>query len=86
MALIYRDLEGHYPGGAYTCLYDGRGKIEFAGAATIRQKQPGRILVDVDPNEGGIILRIVETDPEDPIRHIRMIMPGFEQTYGTANC
>ncbi|NLT76801.1 MAG: hypothetical protein GXX98_09780, partial [Planctomycetes bacterium] len=26
-------------------------------------------------------LRVTETDPSDPVRHIRVILPGFEQTY-----
>ncbi|NOY80883.1 MAG: hypothetical protein GXP31_07735 [Kiritimatiellaeota bacterium] len=72
---------GHYPGGRYTVLYDGRGRIEFGGAATVMSSVPGRMKVDVDPNKGAIFLRIKSTDPDDYVRHIRVIMPGFETTW-----
>jgi hypothetical protein len=79
--LMCWDLDGHYPAGTYVCLYDGTGQIEFAAAARATRSDPGRIEVDVDPLRGGIMLKIVATDPADPIRNIRLIMPGFEHTY-----
>ncbi|MBN2476822.1 MAG: hypothetical protein JXB62_19605 [Pirellulales bacterium] len=72
---------GHYPGGRYTVLYDGRGELDFSGAATEVSGRPGRIVIEVDPSRGGFFLQLKATDPEDYVRNIRVIMPGFEQTY-----
>lgn len=68
---------GHYPGGRYTVLFDGDGDIAFTGRARRVSRDPGRIVIDVDSN-GGFGLRIDSTDPDDYIRNIRVMMPGFE--------
>ena len=74
----------HYPAGKYTLLYEGDGKIEFAfDNAKIVDQSPGRMLVEVNPNGQGVFLQIKETNPRNPIRNIRFIMPGFEKTYQT---
>ncbi|WP_445926099.1 hypothetical protein [Leptodesmis sp.] len=39
--------------------------------------------VDVQPDQTGVFLRILETNLDNPIRNIRFIMPGFEHTYQT---
>lgn len=71
---------GHYPGGKYTVLYDGIGTMQFGGAKIIEQT-PGRIIIDVNPNAGGIWLKITQTDPQNYLKNIRVIMPGYEKTY-----
>lgn len=73
---------GHYPSGTYTVLYDGEGKIEFGNHAKIKESAAGRMLVEVDAARGGFSLKLMETNPRDPVRNIRVIMPGFEATYG----
>jgi len=72
---------GHYPVGRYTVLYDGRGRIEFGAAAAVVLDKPGRIEIDVDPGKGALFLRLKATDPEDYVRNIHVIMPGFETTW-----
>lgn len=72
---------GHYPGGRYTVLYEGKGRLGFWGAASVASRREGRVLIDVDPSKGAIWLRLLETDPRDPVRDIRVIPPGFEKTY-----
>ncbi|NOY69179.1 MAG: hypothetical protein GXP53_06755 [Deltaproteobacteria bacterium] len=72
---------GHYPSGNYTVLYDGKGKISFKRAATIISSKPGRIIIHVNSDKGGFSLLIDETDPQNYIRNIRVIMPGFEDKY-----
>ena len=72
---------GHYPAGEYVCLYDGTGKIEFKFDARVKSRSKGRILVHVNPSDAGIVLRIRDTLVEDPVRNIRLIMPGFESSY-----
>lgn len=72
---------GHYPSGEYTVLYDGKGKLEFWGAASIVSSTPGKIIIKVDSAKGGFFLRIMETDPESYVRNIRVVMPGFIDTF-----
>jgi len=72
---------GHYPAGVYTVLYEGEGKIDFGKNAKIVEAKPGRILVEVDSSKGGFSVQIKETNPQNHIRNIRVIMPGFEKTW-----
>ncbi|MBI1388230.1 MAG: hypothetical protein GC154_07260 [bacterium] len=75
-------IEGnHYPGGSYTVFYDGEGTIDFWGAGTVTQREPGRLTVEVTPGKGTLFLKLSETDPENYVRNIRVIMPGFEDRY-----
>ncbi len=80
--LMFAELKGHYPGGQYICLYDGQGTIEFGNDAHIVSQTPGRIVLNVTPTDGGIILRITSTpNPSNPIRNVRVLVPGTESTY-----
>jgi hypothetical protein len=74
---------GHYPSGRYTVLYEGDGKVEFGGAARVAESGPGKLLVDVDSNRGGIFLRVTRTTPGNIVRNIRVMMPGFESQSAT---
>ena len=78
--LMCRDLDGHYPGGVYTCLFEGSGVIQFGFDAEVIGVESGRLLVNVTPSSAGIYLKVVESDVQDPIRNIRMLMPGFEHS------
>lgn len=73
-----------FPSGQYTLLYDGEGKLGFGfDNAKIISQSPGRMTVEVKPDQTGVFLRLLETNPNNPIRNIRFIMPGFENTYQT---
>jgi len=72
---------GHYPAGTYTVLYEGDGQLDFGKNARIRSQEPGRILIDVDSSQGGFSLQLHATNPQNPVRNIHVIMPGFEQTW-----
>ncbi len=80
VTLMLSELEGHQPAGTYVCLYDGQGQIEFPWNAR-GAESAGRIEFQVTSDGPGIKLSLTATDPADPIRNIRVIMPGFEQTY-----
>ncbi|MEX0774196.1 MAG: hypothetical protein WD042_00635 [Phycisphaeraceae bacterium] len=71
---------GHYPSGEYVVLYEGKGTIQMNKARIVQQK-PGRLVIDVPKGGGGFFLQVRQTDPNDYIRNIRVIMPGFEATY-----
>lgn len=72
---------GHAPRGEYTCLYDGEGEIDFKNSARVVSRAPGRIVVDIDGAKGGVFLQLRRTNPTNPVRKLRVLMPGFEQTY-----
>jgi hypothetical protein len=72
-----------FPGGEYVCLYDGDGKIEFNNIKREVGREKGRIVFEPNPEKGGFFLRIMETDIANPIRNIRVLLPGFEKTYKT---
>ena len=80
-AMVCTISGGHYPGGSYTVLYEGEGKLEFGKNAKIRERMPGRILIDVDASKGGFSVQLKETNPADYVRNIHVILPGFEQTW-----
>lgn len=81
--LVYDNAQGHYPGGRYVVLYEGQGQLHLRGDAQIVSQTPGRMEVDITPSNGGFHVEIRATDPQDYIRNIRIIMPGFESTYQT---
>jgi hypothetical protein len=84
-AMMVRDLQGHMRSGTFVCLYDGDGIITFGmDILSIKRDVPGRIEVNFKPSTGlnnGIFLMIERTNPQDPIRNIRVIMPGYETKY-----
>ncbi|MCY3024302.1 MAG: hypothetical protein NTW87_35445 [Planctomycetota bacterium] len=69
------------PLGQYTLLYEGEGKIEFwpGDKARIVSSDPGRMVVDLKSPE--LMVNVMEVNPEKPLRNIRFVMPGCEQTY-----
>jgi hypothetical protein len=82
-SIILSSINGRYPGGVYTCLYDGQGELKFAHGTSVVDEKPGRIKVQVKPEQNLLTLAITKTDPKDPVRNIRFILPGFENTYST---
>jgi hypothetical protein len=72
---LFLNSHGRYPGGTYTCTYDGVGDVRFERDATAIRFAPGRIDVAVGPREG--IHVSVRSDPNNPIRNLQLIMPGF---------
>lgn len=72
---------GHYPAGVYTVHYEGEGKLDFGKSAKIKEAAPGRMLIEVDSSKGGFSVQIKETNPQNYIRNIHVIMPGFEKTW-----
>lgn len=73
---------GHYPSGAYTVLYEGEGNLDFwGGGAKVVSRESGRIVVEIDAAKGGFFLRLNATNPENYVRNVRVVMPGFEKIY-----
>ncbi|MGD9973188.1 MAG: hypothetical protein AB7S77_09025 [Desulfatirhabdiaceae bacterium] len=70
--LMRRGQDGHYPSGAYLCQYAGDGELAFGLDARILFQNPGHIRLMVTPSNKGIFLKIVRSNPDDPIRNIRV--------------
>jgi hypothetical protein len=86
-------LHGHgaYPGGTYRVEWQGNGRIRFGPGARVLNRGWGpahgrRLDVDVTPCALGIHLMIVRTDPDDPIRNLRVWMPGVHSGTCEAGC
>lgn len=78
--IMFDNGQGHYPAGRYTLLYEGEGEMSFTfDSAKIVNQQPGRMLLDVTPMDTGIWLKISQTNPQNPIRNLRLILPGLEK-------
>ncbi len=80
--LMYRDVD-NYPSGKYVVLYDGEGTIEYRFDAQKDEDEstPGRDVIDVNPSQAGIWLRISSTDPNDTgdyLRNIRVLPEKYE--------
>jgi hypothetical protein len=67
------DGDQRYPTGNYTLLYD-------KGLTTVSEA-PGRAVFKVTTETEGLFVHLRETNPANPIRNIRFIMPSHEKTY-----
>jgi hypothetical protein len=81
--LLLWGIEGKFPEGNYRFIVSGKGKITLSGAANGTFACPFDGAVQVDNSKSGIILEIDSSLVSDPVHDIRLIMPGFENTYLT---
>jgi hypothetical protein len=83
--LMLRELETGYPAGTYTLLFEGTGRIRLGfDAEDGVYTRPGvPHPVEVTPSWEGVHLVVEASDPADPIRNIRFVMPGFADSYAT---
>lgn len=68
---------GRHMGGRYLLLHDGEGEIEFDHTVKVLESEsrPGRIVLQLEEN-AQIGLAISQTNPENPLRNIRVLPPG----------
>jgi hypothetical protein len=84
LTVMVRELKGHYPGGTYVATYSGAGYVRMDQFDVKRVRaRPRHIEADVVPNDGGLQLQIVDTDPKNIVRNIHVWMPGFERKHAT---
>jgi hypothetical protein len=65
-----------YPSGKYVLLYDGNGFLKVGMDAKAIKEAKGRIELEVQPSDvrdNGVYIQIIETDPKNPIRNIRLL-------------
>ena len=72
-----------WPAGRYVVLHAGQGELEFPlGARGLRRERPGRWTFELDARPGvPLVMRIPRSDPGDPVRDLRVLMPGHEATH-----
>jgi hypothetical protein len=80
--LMFRDIDGGYPGGTYRAEWDGTGVVTFgfdAQAIATGRTADGRNFADlqVTPSGNGIFMRIEATSPTDPVRNVNVWMPDW---------
>jgi hypothetical protein len=71
------------PLGIYTFLYDGDGDFKWDIDAHVQEIQQGRITVRIDSTNNIALLRILRSNPNNPVKNMRFLMPGCEETYQT---
>jgi hypothetical protein len=69
---------GVYAAGQYIVLYEGKGKLSYGLDAVLVSRSPGRDVINVTPSSKGIDLRIVETDPHNYLRNIKVVTAANE--------
>jgi hypothetical protein len=80
--LMFRDVGGAYPAGTYRAEWDGTGRVTFGFDARVvasGRTLAGRSYADlqVTPTNGGILMRVEETSPADPMRGFNVWMPDY---------
>lgn len=85
--LTIRSQGNHYPRGSYILRFKGKGSVNIAfsasGTFTNTTGEERSWPVSVNPDSSGVQISILSTNESDPVRDIRFIMPGFENTYQT---
>ncbi len=84
-ATIWAGLDG-WKVGTYTVFFDGAGQLEFNGASqNVTQVNPNQITFDLLGNLVGNYLEmtVLSSALANPVRNIRIIMPGHVATYTT---
>jgi hypothetical protein len=85
--LLNHALPGErYQGGQYVVLYEGEGKLtyEWDAKKDVQLSTPGRDVIDVNPSDQGILMKLLETDPNNTgnyLRNIRVVPIEYENTY-----
>ncbi len=72
--------DNQYPSGDYVILYDGEGEIAPTNGF-IKENKAGRMVLKVDAARGSFFININKTNPQNYIRNIRVILPGYEASY-----
>jgi len=70
----------NFVAGDHSITFDGTGALRFSGPAVVNQTftASGTLSV-VDPQEN-LVLNLLVSDPTDPIRNLRIHLPGFDET------
>lgn len=73
--MFWADKSVH-PVGDYTVTFDGDGDLDFWNTAEKVSSGPGRMVVRVKDAPDGIAMFLTRTNPDNPLRNIRLLLPG----------
>ncbi len=79
--IMFADLENVFPEGGYRFIAHGVGKIQLWGAASVIFQCPIDTIINLDNSIGLLVLEILESNVNDPIHDIHIIMPGYHDTF-----
>lgn len=78
--LLFSEMHDPAPAfleGDITLLYDGDGDFEISAGNDGITRAPGKTVVTFNPSKGGqFILNLTRTNPANPLRNFRAILPG----------
>jgi len=84
------------PSGDFTVLYDGEGKLEYLHNIEVVSQKSGEDTIKFTERADGFMtaaLKIVESNPNKPLRNIRILMPGgichdnpYQQVADASSC
>jgi hypothetical protein len=67
--------KGGHSAGEFIVLYDGEGEISHSNELLSSQSRTGRHVIRVK-KDGAVLFEISKTNPDNPIRNIRVLPPG----------
>ncbi|HLD28498.1 MAG TPA: chitobiase/beta-hexosaminidase C-terminal domain-containing protein [Patescibacteria group bacterium] len=74
----------HWPVGDYTLIFDGDGTVTFLGVTCDSNNGlDNSCIVPISSSQSDGVLKITRSDSADHVRNIRLIMPGFVNSYQT---
>ena len=76
---LYKLPENTVPAGNYTVLYDGEGIMQYTDDAKLIKREPGKDIIQIKAGkdkEFRVKLIIKNSNPENYLRNIRVLMPG----------
>lgn len=73
--------DGAHLAGRYVVLFDGVGRLEVTGRGRVIAREAGRHVFTYTPGPGLVGIAIKATDPDDPIRNIRVIREDQEAAF-----
>lgn len=74
--LLFWTEKSQHPFGDYIVMFDGDGDLDFWNTAEVVASGPGRKVVRVKDAPDGIALFLTRTNPDNPLRNIRVMLPG----------
>lgn len=77
---LIMNFRGHKIPGDYLLIFNGSGEVGFKDKK-VNMLSEGRGIVRVSQDESTLFLDIKKTDPSDPVRDIRLIMPGHHDNW-----
>ncbi len=70
-----------FPAGDYHVVWDGTGTVDlWPQGGIVKSTGKGEAKLAANPKKGGIAFTITETKATDPIRNVRVYLPGADET------